>query len=97
MEEYGYEAAAYTTMVCYVILLLFHYGMVRHYGYHVIYDNRFNLLCAFGICAFGLLMRFTYQTPLRFVLLAVYVCGAVLVFLKYRRKIIAGVSSVLKK
>ncbi len=97
VKLYGYEAAAYTTMVCYMILLLFHYSMVRHYRYHEIYDNRFNLLCAFGICGFGLLMRVIYQSPLRFALLAVYVLVLLFVCHKFRQKIMDSIRSVLKK
>ena len=97
VKMYGYEAAAYTTMVCYMILLLFHYSMVRHYRYHEIYDNRFNLLCAFGICGFGLLMRVIYQSPLRFALLAVYVLVLLFVCYKFRQKIMDSIRSVLKK
>lgn len=96
VDVYGYEAAAYTTMVCYMILLLFHYCMVRHYRYHVVYDNRFNLLCAIGICSFALLVRYTYQTPLRLILLVGYVVCGVSVFFKFRQKIVDSICAVLK-
>ena len=97
VEKYGYEAAAYTTMVCYMLLLLFHYAMVRHYRYHRIYDNRFNLLCAVGICVFSLLMRLTYQSWIRPVLIAVYGVTALIILWKYKDQILALVKSVLKK
>ena len=93
---YGYEAAAYTTMVCYMILLLFHYGMVRHYKYHVIYDNAFNLLCAVGICGFSLLIRMTYRTWIRPVLILVYAAAALTVLWKHKGQIRALLKSVLK-
>ena len=95
--QYGYEAAAYTTMVCYMILLIFHYSMVRYYKYHVIYDNRFNILCAMGICAFALFMRMTYQSWIRFALIGVYAVAAVVVLWKFKDQILALVKSVLKK
>lgn len=95
--RYGYEAAAYTTMVCYMILLLFHYSMVRHYKYHIIYDNRFNLICAVGICVFSLCMRLTYQSWLRPVLIVVYGVAAIMILWKFKEQILTLVKSVLKK
>lgn len=94
---YGYEAAAYTTMVCYMILLIFHYSMVRHYKYHKIYDNKFNLLCAVGICAFALFMRMTYQSWIRLALIGVYAVAAIVVLWKFKDQILALAKSVLKK
>lgn len=96
VELYGYEAAAYTTMFCYMLLLLFHYSMVKHYRYHMIYDNRFNLLCAVGICAFGLFMRMTFRSPVRLVLIAVYAAAAVFILVKYRKLILTNVKALLK-
>ena len=95
--RYGYEAAAYTTMVCYMILLLFHYSMVRHYKYHIIYDNRFNLICAVGICVFSLCMRLTYQSWLRPALIVVYGVVAIMILWKLKEQILSLVKSVLKK
>lgn len=94
---YGYEAAAYTTMVCYMILLIFHYSMVRHYKYHVIYDNRFNLLCAVGICVFSLLMRLTYQSWIRPALIAVYGVTAIIIVWKCKARILSLLKAVLKR
>ena len=94
---YGYEAAAYTTMVCYMILLIFHYSMVRHYKYHTIYDNKFNLLCAVGICAFSLVLRMTYLSWIRPVLIVVYGIAAIGILWKCKGQILSLVKSVLKK
>lgn len=94
VRMYGYEAAAYTTMVCYVLLLLYHYGMVRKYKYHVIYDNKLNLLCAFGICAFGVVMRITFRTPFRMALFVVYTIVLISMIVKFRKRIISMLKSI---
>lgn len=97
VDLYGYEAAAYTTMVCYMLLLLLHYGMVRHYKYHMIYDNKFNMLCAVGICIFSLFIRMTYLSWIRLALIVVYAVAAIVVLWKFKDQILSLVKSVLKK
>lgn len=44
IPKYGYIAAAYTTLVGYLFLLLIHMGLVRRLCYNHIYDDRFIIL-----------------------------------------------------
>lgn len=46
IPRFGYVAAAYTTFVCYTVLLLFHMGLVKKIGMDKLYQNKKNCLFA---------------------------------------------------
>ena len=97
VKIYGYKAAAYTTLFSYFILLLYHFTVVKKYKYAHIYDNKLNILCAIGICAFGLIVCITYQSILRYILLAIYVSIVAMILLKYGSVMKHFVMSMLGK
>lgn len=85
VEKFGYKAAAYTTLLSYFILLLYHYSMVKKFGYSHIYNNKLNLGCAIGICLFSIFFVFVFETVIRWVLIAAYVViGGVIIKRNYQ-------------
>ncbi len=97
VEKFGYEAAAYATMICYLLLLVFHYCAVRFFRHDHAYHNKFNFACALGVCLFGILIRFTYTTGLRLALIVLYVIASVFVGIKYRKVIYSTVKNFFDK
>lgn len=87
VKLYGYKAAAYTTLFSYLVLLLYHFTMVKKYKYDHIYDNGLNIACAIGISVFGLLVSAIYQSVARYILLAAYLVMTTILFFMYRSKI----------
>ena len=74
ITKYGYVAAAYTTMVCYGALMLFHYMMVKREKMHKIYDNKYNFELLMIMCMITVAMEFVYQNEqLRRILLIAYI------------------------
>lgn len=82
---YGYVAAAYTTMIGYLFLCIFHSIIVRFIKKSSYYDNRFFSVVLGGSFVIGFLMNIIYKTTaLRICLLCIGVVAlvAVLVFLR---------------
>lgn len=52
---YGYIAAAYTTLACYLLLFVFHFALVKHMGLHRIYDTKFIFIVSAIIVAINVL------------------------------------------
>lgn len=57
---FGFEAAAYTTLAGFIMLLLIHYFISRKYGFTVVYDNRFIFIILAVMTVAGLLVQFLY-------------------------------------
>lgn len=75
VPKYGYIAAAYTTMIGYFALLVFHYCIVktRLKEYSGIYDERFIFLMMFLIIAFSGISLILYQHNItRYLLILMY-------------------------
>lgn len=65
---YGYAAAAYTTYICYMFLLLIHMVLVYRIGYQKSYDYKFFLLLVVMMTIVGVLFYLLYEnTVLRYV------------------------------
>ena len=94
---YGYEAAAYTTMFCYFMLLTFHYLMVYKLNMSHVYNNKLVLGEAIAVCIFSILMRMTYTTILRPILIICYGLITILIVWKLRKTIFQMLKSFLKK
>ena len=75
---FGYQAAAYTTLAGFVLLLLIHYWMSRRMNIVYMYDNRFVFIVMGLMSVFGLIAQTLYfNTYIRWgviVLLAVTFC-----------------------
>lgn len=97
VKLYGYKAAAYTTLISYFVLLLYHFAVVKKYRYAHIYNNKLNIACAIGICIFGLVVCVIYQSIARYVILAVYMAIAVIILIKYKSQIKSFVNTMIGK
>lgn len=77
---YGYYAAAYTTLVCYVFYAVGHYFFMhrivkQNIGAVKIFDSRFILLSSIFIIVFSILINFVYQmTWVRVGILIILIC-----------------------
>lgn len=83
IKLFGFIAAGYTTMVCYMLLSLFHYLNVKHKGYEAVLDNKFIFIISCVVISFTIIVSFLYSyTLLRYL----FILGIVLViFLKKNR------------
>lgn len=81
LPRVGYLAAAYTTLVGYFFLMLFHYMMVMRFEkYNDVYDKNFIVKCFIIVFVLHLVAMFLYKyTIVRYVCFVVYVI-AVLVW-----------------
>lgn len=69
---FGYWAAGYTTMVCYMMLALFHAINLKRLGYGMVYNNKIIALMAIALCAVIIACILTYQfTVIRYILIAI--------------------------
>lgn len=97
IPKFGYIAAAYTTLICYIFLAIAHYrimrGIVNEYMDNVIiYDMRFIVMMAIVTIGFTALFLFTYKiTILRYAVLIL-----VLTFCVVKRKVFLGTLKELK-
>ena len=57
---FGFEAAAYTTLAGFVVLLLIHYFISRKLGFTVVYDNRFIFIVLAIMTVLGLMLQVLY-------------------------------------
>ena len=63
IKAYGYIAAGYTTLACYILLALFHFIYTRHIGMRSIYDDRYVLLLSIIVVIAAVFIGFTYNIP----------------------------------
>lgn len=90
IPKIGYLAAAYTTLVGYVVLLLIHMYLVKRLGLKDIYDYKFiGLIVLIGICLMILITILYSHTLLRYTFVCVYGCVAIYLFIKYKDKILS--------
>lgn len=61
IKNFGYGAAAYTTMISYGFLLYFHYFIVKKYGLTVVYKNRYNAKILAVMTVITVIMEFVYM------------------------------------
>ena len=98
LPVFGYIAAAYTTLFCYIIFMLMHFifaGKVikQQQIKEKIYDNRLIFLLSGLITVVGLGCMLTY----RFLLLRIILIGAVLVTAFIMRRKIIGILKSIKR
>lgn len=58
---FGYMAAGYTTLVCYIFLSIYHYWYSRKIGMNDIYDDKFTISLSVGVIVFSIVVTFTYS------------------------------------
>jgi len=57
---FGFEAAAYTTLAGFMLLMLIHYFISRHHGFTKVYDNRFTFTVMAVMTVAGMLIQFLF-------------------------------------
>jgi len=99
IRQYGYYAAGYTTLVCYIVFSVEHYFAYRKIvsnepELESIYDIRFVILLSCGVLIMMGLMLVGYSNSwLRYIVLV----GIVLILLGNRNKIIRKIIELRKK
>ena len=94
IPKFGYVAAAYTTLVGYLWLLLIHMLLVRRMKKHQVYSYRFVFLVLACLGVIAALIGLLYLHDwVRYACVAVYGAALLVLVWKYRSKIVA----ILKK
>ena len=72
---FGYMAAGYTTLVCYILVSAFHYWYSRKIGMKDIYDDRYIMGLSAVMIVISILVTFTYSFNLiRYSIIAILAC-----------------------
>ena len=94
IPKIGYLAAAYTTLVGYVVLLLIHMFLVKRLGLQEIYDYKFiGLVVLAGIIMMVLITILYSHTFLRYFVVFIYGCVAIYVFIRNKNKLLSIVKN----
>lgn len=95
---YGFIAAAYTTLFCYICFSVFHYSFMRKImkkrgQFFEIYDGKKLLLISVFVTVFSVLMVCVYDSMLiRWLIIAAVVCVGL-----WKRKVLVSIFRSLKK
>ena len=57
---FGFQAAAYTTLAGFILLLLIHFFICRRYGFTEVYDNRFTFMVVGATVVLGMAVEALY-------------------------------------
>ena len=93
IPRFGYVAAGYTTLACYVLLYLFHFWYTRRIGMKHIYDDKYIFLLSLGMILVSIFVLFTYRTYIGRYALILLIVAAVFVF---RRRVAMYLREALK-
>ena len=98
ITKYGYYAAGYTTLFCYILFALAHYFFMKHIckkeiNNIKIYNNKILLIISLIFLSCGFCLMITYNTP--FIRYGIAVFGLTILFL-YRKRIVHLVRYILK-
>ncbi len=84
---FGFQAAAYTTLAGFVLLLLIHYFISRKYGFTSVYDNRFTFIALIIMTVSGMLIQILYPyLIIRWIVIFLTGVTFLVIFLKMCRK-----------
>lgn len=86
---YGYEAAAYTTLIGYLWLLIMHIILVNRLNLGRMYDNKFviAIVVLMIVVTFGI-DKLYEKTLFRYAIVTIYGIGFLFILFKYREKIL---------
>lgn len=84
IPRYGYIAAAYTTLVAYALMLLYHFLIVKvKLKKDYVYDNKYLLGIALFLIVLQIFIAFIYKMYLvRYIIIALYIGGVLMYFWK---------------
>ena len=92
IRQYGYIAAGYTTLVCYLVQAALDYAVMRRIAKEQVYNMKYIGVLSLCVIAVSFISNFIYDSALiRYIVLAVIVA----VCLAFRKKII-GIFKSLK-
>lgn len=94
IRRYGYIAAGYTTLLCYMLQAAIDYFAMRKVTEERIYDTRLILALSGFVCFVALISNTFYHLPAARYLIAAVMAGTILAF---RKKIIASVAGMRKR
>lgn len=90
IPKIGYLAAAYTTLIGYIVLLMIHMYLVKRLGLSDIYDYKFiGMVVLVGIAVMILITMLYSHTMIRYIIVGIYGCLALYIFSKYRNRILS--------
>lgn len=90
IPRFGYWIAAYTTMISYIILFIFHYLLVRKIKLHKVYNTAYIFGLMFFLLLFGFFMLFVYQIMwLRYIIIVIYAGVFCMYVIRNRKEIIS--------
>ena len=85
IPKFGYIAAAYTTLISFLWLLLVHMFLVRRIGYRRVYPTKFVLLVTLAMSIYTVLVNFLYGlTIIRYVIIGIYIILLIYFIVKYK-------------
>lgn len=85
IKLFGYIAAGYTTLFCYILLFLFHMLYCSRIGMKNIYNNRFIIIASVVMVILSIVVLVLYQMP---IIRYLCICGFLIIALIKRKKII---------
>ncbi|MBR5564912.1 MAG: oligosaccharide flippase family protein [Roseburia sp.] len=89
IPRYGYVAAAYTTLVGYIFLFVFHYILVKKMGFSMVYDSQYIVKISMIMCILTLITTFLYESMvLRFIFAGIYIFVLLYIGIKNKKNII---------
>lgn len=98
IQKFGYIAAGYTSLFCYMIYSISHYVFMRkvskkHINGEKIYNQRFILFFSVGLFITSMLLMMIYNYPiLRYIVIAIIIC-----ILGIKRKLIIDKIKLIRK
>lgn len=95
INKFGYIAAAYTTVVSYIILLLIHMSIVYKIGYSKVYDYKFiYLIMLVGILIMGVTNILYLKTSIRYFTIILYMIFMLVLVYKNKESLIKEIKKL---
>lgn len=89
IPQFGYIAAAYTTLVSFAILLFFHMLIVRHMGLQRVYSTKIVFVALGMMGIYTVLVHFLYLNDVaRYAILGIYIIVALFFGIRHKNQII---------
>lgn len=98
IPKFGYIAAAYTTLIGYLWLLVSHMLLVEHLGYSKVYDYKFIFAVVIMLLLITVGVNFTYNyTYVRYAIIFIYFILSVYIVLRFGKKMLTRYKSIKSK
>ena len=89
IPEYGYVAAAYTTLAGYVVLFFIHFLLVKHMGKDTWYDTKFNFSYLLLFLLLMIVVQFLYfNNVVRYIIVSTLFIASCVLCIMLRKEII---------